>query len=699
MNEIVLTGTVGSSWWDEEFFTAATVRQNIAGLSGPLTVRLNSGGGIATEGQAIHNVLKNYQGEVTIVIDGIAASAASLIAMAGDHIIMPAGAIMMIHDPARWGTEGRGTEDDHLKEAKALRVLANAYAGVYGARAGITTEEAREVMREETYYDGASAVEAGFATSTDDNAEAAAVATFDYRLYPKAPENLREVGNSLGQRTSMSMIRTMVAGVSAPKKKGKTMKRNGQRTTAQLEGDDEDQMNEDDPEIAEDEDQTDLEGDLEDEVDLEDEDETGAEEDDEVEAEDDEEKQDGPHAAAIRRFCANRKISKHLEMNWISRGLKPSQAIAEFKKMSKGQPATRARPGAPRSRNLRDERTTRRAAMTDALHAQISGRNPASQAARQYMDMSLVEIAAMAIDHRGRIRSAGDKINVFMEASSSTSDYPAIFQNALNKVLLERYSEFSPTYRAISKQRNFRDFRPMPLVRSGDFPTLLPVGETGEIKWGTFGESGETAVIVPYARGLTISRQMLINDDLGAINDMLSSYGETIAHFEEHTFYAAALGAILSDGDPLFHASRKNIATPGSAITTEGLSVGRAAMRMQTSIDGLKLNLSPSILLVGPALETQAEMIVAQITPTDAGAVNPFSGKLAPVVTTEIDDSSWYLLSERAPCWVYGFLEGQEAPRVRTEEPFGTQGFSMTIEHDFGFGAADFRGGFKNPGE
>ncbi|MFC6709513.1 Mu-like prophage major head subunit gpT family protein [Paracoccus cavernae] len=560
------------------------------------------------------------------------------------------------------------------------------------------TEEAREIMRAETYFDGPAAVAAGFATSTDESADAAAAALFDYRLYPKAPKGLREVGNQLGQRAGMSMIRSMMAGASNPKPKEKAMSRKSQRTAAQVEGDDEDQMEEDEPITSEEDDQTNLEGDLEDEVDLEEDDELDHEaEEEDADLEEDEPAATKANALGIRRFCASRKIGRDMEANWISRGLTAKQAIAEFKKQ-KGHTMTKARPGAARTRILRDERSTRRAAMSDALHAQIVGRDPATAAARPFMEMSLVEMAAATIGHRGRIRSAGDKVNVFMDASHSTSDYPAIFQNALNKVLLERYSEFTPTYRAIAKKKNFRDFRPMPLVRAGDFPTLLPVGETGEIKWGTFGESGEEAVIVPYARGLTISRQMLINDDLGAINDMLSSYGETIAHFEERTFYAQALTARLSDGDALFDATRGNLAAAGSGITAAALSEGRAAMRKQESIDGQRLNLAPSILLVGPDMETEAEMIVAQITPTDAGAVNPFSGKLKPVVTTEIEDESWYLLSERAPCWVYGFLDGQEAPRVRTEEPFGTQGFSMTVEHDFGFGAADYRGGFKNAG-
>ncbi|SFY23455.1 ATP-dependent protease ClpP, protease subunit [Paracoccus pantotrophus] len=693
MNEIFLTGTVGNSFWEEDCFTAKTVREMIAGMSGPLTVRINSGGGIATEGQAIYTSLKNYDGDVTVIIEGIAASAASLIAMAGDKIVMPLGSIMMVHDPANWWTQGRGTEDDHLHAAKSLSVLANAYAGIYAARAGISVEEARDIMKAETYFDGPGAVEAGFATETDEGTDAAAAALFDYRLYPKAPESLRQIGDGLARQANVSMIAAMMAAPSQPKQKGKAMPKGKKaQGRAQMDDQEEERLEDDDPELNEGDDP---ELEQADDPEAEEDEDPEAEEDDDPEAE--EEDEPNAHATAILNFAASRKIGADIAMGWIKRGLTIRQATKEYK-MKHARGATMARPGAPRSSIIRDERSTRRTAMASALHAQITGRDPSTPAARPYMDMSLVEMAAAAIGHRGKIRSAGDKVTVFMDASHSTSDFPAIFQNALNKVLLERYSEFQPTYRAISRKKNFRDFRPMPLVRAGDFPMLLPVGETGEIKWGTFGESGETAVIVPYARGLTISRQMMINDDLGAINDLLSSYGETVAHFEERTFYSGALTAVLSDGNPLFHASRNNLAPAGGGIEADTVSAGRAAMRVQESIDGLKLNLSPSILLVGPENETAAEMFVAQITPTATEAVNPFSGKLKPVVTTEIEDGAWYLLSERAPCWVYGFLEGQEAPRVRTEEPFGTQGFSMTVEHDFGFGAADFRGGWKNPG-
>jgi len=189
-----------------------------------------------------------------------------------------------------------------------------------------------------------------------------------------------------------------------------------------------------------------------------------------------------------------------------------------------------------------------------------------------------------------------------------------------------------------------------------------------------------------------------VNDDLGAIDEVLANYGQNVALFEESTFYAFALAATMADGNAIFHANHGNLAVAAAAINPTSVASGRAAMRKQKSIDGKSLNIVPNILLVGPDKETEAEMLVADITPAQASAVNPFSGKLRPVVTAEIVGNAWYLLSATNPCWVYGYLEGQEAPRLRTEEPFGKQGFSMTLEHDFGTGAADHRGGFKNAG-
>src|SRR5687768_3543316 len=100
-NEIVLSGTVGEMYF-EDCFTASDVIVALAqvGDASDVTIRLNSGGGIATEGSAIHSAIARHSGRKTIIVEGIAASAASAIAMAADDLVMSLGALMMIHDPS-----------------------------------------------------------------------------------------------------------------------------------------------------------------------------------------------------------------------------------------------------------------------------------------------------------------------------------------------------------------------------------------------------------------------------------------------------------------------------------------------------------------------------------------------------------------------------------------------------------------------
>lgn len=691
-NEIYLYGTVGASFWDEEHFTTAMVRDMLAGREGPLTVRINSGGGIATDGQAIYTMLVDYPGEVHVVIDGIAASAASLIAMAGNTITMRKGAVMMIHDPAQPWPDGRGTEDDYLRTASWLRVISNAYADVYAARAGMARDEARAIMRVETYFDGESALASGFATATDDE-PAQAVARFDYRVYAHAPDKLLQAGAGIVRRKSRQAVMAMMAGGFAPELKGQTMN----------EEDLGDGMTEEDGATEE----------VEITV------ETGEEDaptasTDEIEAEADPEETTAAVAMMDLVMAAGGTFQQ--ARDFTARRLTLQQAVAEIAaKKRKENPLTgNLRPGAPTARIVRDERDTRRAGMTGALVAQMSRARDVTGPARDFMSMGILHMAAECIGHRGPIRKGAGELRILEMAlgSHSTSDFPAIFENALNKRLMAAYQAALPTYRQIATRMDFTDFRPHPIAGVGDFPTLLPIGEGGEIKYGSTGDKSETVVLGAYGRAFTISRQMMINDDLGAIDRILASRGLAVAAFEEATFYAMMLGGSNGDGPTLTETSRQVFNTTdatkagtAAAITVASLSDGRKAMRQKKGLgkdeaDKIDLNIAPSILLVGPAKETEAEQLITTIVPNDSAKVNPFSGKLTIVPTNKITGNAWYLFADPsvAPVFMYGYLSGEEGPRMRMDQPFGTQGMSWSVELDFGAGAIDFRGGYKNAG-
>ncbi|WP_082549707.1 ClpP-like prohead protease/major capsid protein fusion protein [Mesorhizobium sp. Root552] len=185
--ELVLYGDVGDMWGDGSGFTGKDVIDALAEHgSDKITVRLNSGGGYVRDGVSIYNALKAHAGEVTISVDAIAASSASVIAMAGDKIVMRTGALMMIHDPSGITI---GNAEAHRSTAGVLDKMADVIASVYAARTGETAEAMRELMKTETWLDADEAVEFGFATDKDDTA-AEAVAAFDYEIYSALPESI-----------------------------------------------------------------------------------------------------------------------------------------------------------------------------------------------------------------------------------------------------------------------------------------------------------------------------------------------------------------------------------------------------------------------------------------------------------------------------------------------------------------------------
>ncbi|HZG29943.1 MAG TPA: hypothetical protein VE079_15925 [Ensifer sp.] len=353
-----------------------------------------------------------------------------------------------------------------------------------------------------------------------------------------------------------------------------------------------------------------------------------------------------------------------------------------------------------------DEADTIRSARIEALSyglgAPIPQAGPAA-AARQFMGQGLVDIAADCINYRGRrMLNARDIDDIFTRAGHSTSDFPAIFEGAVNRTLEQRYALAQPTFKRFARKKNFRDFRPDTTVKVGDFPMLSKILENGKMKYGTFSEGKESVQAFSYAIALNISRPMLINDDLGAIADLMTSYGATVALFEEMTFYSGGFNAKLGDGKTVFHADHNNLAGAGSAITVDSVGAGRKAMSLQKSIDGNPLLANPArVMLVGPNQLLDAEKLLASITPATVSTVNLFSGKFELVETSQIADNSWHLLTDPSAGSNYrwGYLDGYEAPRVRMESPFGQQGFSMSVEHDFGCGATDFRFGYKNPGQ
>lgn len=146
--------------------SARDVTQALMGITASrITLHLNSPGGDVFEAHAIYNALRAHKAEVDVIVDGIAASAASYVAQAGDTVRMQSNATMMIHD-AIGLTYGNAA--DHLEMVGLLDKQSDIIAGIYADRAGGTVEEWRDEMRAERWYNADEAVEAGLATEVID---------------------------------------------------------------------------------------------------------------------------------------------------------------------------------------------------------------------------------------------------------------------------------------------------------------------------------------------------------------------------------------------------------------------------------------------------------------------------------------------------------------------------------------------------
>ncbi|WP_369407859.1 prohead protease/major capsid protein fusion protein [Roseomonas rosulenta] len=294
-------------------------------------------------------------------------------------------------------------------------------------------------------------------------------------------------------------------------------------------------------------------------------------------------------------------------------------------------------------------------------------------------------------------------------AFHTSSDFPLLLAAAANKMLLAAYAPAQPTYRQIFLRRDFRDFKPHRHLRIGDFPTLLPLAENGEIQVGTMSESQEIVLLQTFARRIRVTRPMLVNDDLGAFTDFAAAIGRRVAEFENATAYnllnsANGDGPTLTTGSaPVFAtgAVRANKASTGTVLDTSTIGAGRTAIMKQRTLDGLPISMGQTMrLLVGPNLELAARQATVVVQASEIGKANVFAGFVQPVIEPLIQANRWYLFSDpvAAPVYVYGYLNGAEGPQVTTGPVQGADGVEVSVIFDFGVGAIDWRGAWFNPG-
>jgi ATP-dependent Clp protease protease subunit len=155
-----LNGTIAEESWFDDDVTPQLFKEELNAGSGDITVWINSPGGDCVAAAQIYNMLTNYSGKVTVKIDGIAASAASVIAMAGDAVLVSPVSMMMIHNPA---TIAWGDSAEMQKAVAMLDEVKESIINAYEIKTGLDRKKLSKLMDAETWMDANSAVEYGFA--------------------------------------------------------------------------------------------------------------------------------------------------------------------------------------------------------------------------------------------------------------------------------------------------------------------------------------------------------------------------------------------------------------------------------------------------------------------------------------------------------------------------------------------------------
>lgn len=298
-------------------------------------------------------------------------------------------------------------------------------------------------------------------------------------------------------------------------------------------------------------------------------------------------------------------------------------------------------------------------------------------------------------------------------AAASTLSLPEIFSNVANKELLQGFMEEDQAWREIAVVRSVPDFKTMTSYRMLDDFTYEELPPDGVIKHGQVGEETFTRKADTYAKMFALTRTDIINDDMGAFDDLRARLGRGAARTFNNLFWAKFI-----NNSSFFTAGRGNYITGATTtllIDFVGLQLAIDAFDTMRSTAvppnarGKRIGGTPDILLVPPELDAVAARIFATVAPTKATDVNIYSGKYRPVKVTQLSDSTftgysataWYLLrpKEILASMVVSFLNGVAQPTVESAEAsFNRLGVEFRGYHDFGCDQAEWLCGVKSKG-
>jgi phage major head subunit gpT-like protein len=329
---------------------------------------------------------------------------------------------------------------------------------------------------------------------------------------------------------------------------------------------------------------------------------------------------------------------------------------------------------------------------------------------KQYRGIGIQQLllaCASQNGYSGRPWIKADNLREVIQAAFSTHTITTMLTTTGNKLLLDGFNLLPQSWRQVASVKSVSDFKAVTMFRMNADLTYEEVGPGGEIEHGTVSQESYNIQAKTYAKMLALTRQDLINDDLGAFNDLRNRLGMGAAVKLNDIFWTAWLAAV--DGGTFWTAARGNRqAGATTALGEVGLNKAVKLFRDAKGPDGNRLGLEPALLMSGSDLEATNRKLFTSMEvrdSTDSGTTlvnNIHFNRFKPVIIPELSDTSltggsitqWFLLANPAvlASAAMCFLDGQQSPTIEsTAADFNTLGIQSRGYHDFGVAMTEFR--------
>src|SRR5205085_1750682 len=317
-------------------------------------------------------------------------------------------------------------------------------------------------------------------------------------------------------------------------------------------------------------------------------------------------------------------------------------------------------------------------------------------------------LGAMHAGSVGQIRvSEHAPLSRISEADTTTASFSYLLGTSMNKRLLKDYQACPAEWAKFCTIVPVRDFKQQSRVRFGAFGSLPIVAEDTAYTAVTLTDSAAT--YVPQKRGnlVTVSREVIINDDLQAVKQIPTKLAVAAAYTLAEFVYAFLSGnPNIYDGNALFTSGAPHNNLGASALSTSAMQTGVTAMREQTNYAGKRIGLRPRYLVVPPELEWTSMVATksAGVPGSNNNDINPMLGYVTPIVSPQLSSGTqWFLVADprEVDTIEIGFVGGQVNPALFVQDSpllglnFTQDSISFKVRQEYGGAVVDWRGLYR----